>query len=633
MAQTLEVHTNDEFCDAIGAVNRTTSDDTAPEIGMIIISPGKYDVGELDGVGVIHPLTIRGTGATAGDTYVKMRAVAQTNGRLNLENLTMVNVTAEQATIYMDDATELMLTNVNLLNQAPDHATVLLDGARALMKNVTIKHADPDTEGIAALNGASINIEHGALNGVVMRDVCHLKFDVMALNGSLAGDTFCEFKGRALHLQRATTGLADVSLNNDCVLEVTNLNVVEGHHVVETGGSAIKTTTSNLDEQHVISVYTDNLLGITLSGADVYSSDPDDTAGVTAYNARLPKPSPDAVADQRGFDDLMRQLENFPDETAIPVTVSGPASSAPVTAVADVTSSDQLAAMVGLTQLKTSIKKFINMARFNQQRAAQGLPVIEASYHSLFLGNPGTGKTTVARLVGKIMYEQHILPQPIFVEAARQDLVAEYVGMTAPKTTKLLESALGGVLFIDEAYSLAGGDSNNYGQEAIDTILKFMEDPRTELMIIFAGYHDQMQDLLNMNPGLASRIPNVFQFEDYSPSEIATIGELQLEAQQFQFDHTFYRQTVSRAYQHAFENSNGRWIRNFNEQLIQTVAENYMTDPDNHDISTILNADIEELMGGDQPARAAKVTELLAQLDQLTGLLTVKTFIHDLVAR
>lgn len=240
--------------------------------------------------------------------------------------------------------------------------------------------------------------------------------------------------------------------------------------------------------------------------------------------------------------------------------------------------------MIGLAQVKQQVNSFIQMALMNKRRKAQGMKPLTNSFHSLFEGNPGTGKTTVARLVGKIMYEEGILPTDKCVEVDRGQLVAGYVGQTAKQTEKVLKSATGGVLFIDEAYDLVHDDRDTFGKEALDTIMKYMEDHREELMIIFAGYTEDMQALLAHNPGMESRVPNKFTFEDYSPDEIAAIGRLQLHQQQLSFDspstEELYNQVVAELYMSSNDHSNGRWIRNRNDQLLRQLAATLSQDPD-----------------------------------------------------
>src|SRR5699024_8554221 len=227
-------------------------------------------------------------------------------------------------------------------------------------------------------------------------------------------------------------------------------------------------------------------------------------------------------------------------EQATPASApSGPADTAPADsddAKVGTAPEDALAEIMGLTGLDTvkeQIQGFTQMVRFNQIRAQRGLRTTEMSMHSLFLGNPGTGKTTVARLLGRVLHEAGAISTDTFVEVGRRDLVSDRIGASAKKTVDVLESARGGVLFIDEAYSLYQEKNNEFAQEAVDALITFMENHRDSVVVIFAGYADRMQDFLRMNPGLQSRVPNRFDFEDYSPQEIAEIGYLDLLANDY----------------------------------------------------------------------------------------------------
>ncbi|MFB9330466.1 AAA family ATPase [Paenibacillus aurantiacus] len=263
--------------------------------------------------------------------------------------------------------------------------------------------------------------------------------------------------------------------------------------------------------------------------------------------------------------------------------------------------SKELDAMVGLDNVKLLIYEIYALLQVSRMRTEAGLASGSHVYHMIFKGNPGTGKTTIARIVAKLFNKMGVLSKGHLIEVERADLVGEYIGHTAQKTRDLVRKAIGGVLFVDEAYSLARGGEKDFGKEAIDTLVKAMEDNRNQFVLILAGYPLEIEQFLMTNPGLPSRFPIQIEFPDYSIDQLIQIAELMAKEREY----TLMPQALFKLRQHLmaekmetlYSFSNARYVRNiiekgFRHQAVRLLHQYPSASPGKQELMAIRPEDL-----------------------------------------
>lgn len=310
---------------------------------------------------------------------------------------------------------------------------------------------------------------------------------------------------------------------------------------------------------------------------------------------------------------------------------------------------DELNSLVGLSDIKTQINDYVGYLKFARHRSERGIEFNEKiNLHAVLTGNPGTGKTTVAKMLGGIYKSLGLLSKGQVHEVDRTDLVGEFIGHTAPKVKKAIEKARGGILFIDEAYSLvrAGNDQKDFGLEVIEILLKEMSDGPGDIAIVAAGYPDEMKTLIEHNPGMKSRFSNFFHFEDYTPEELLKIAELAMQKRHLMAD-SDAKNSLFQYYTEAYRDrdktfGNARFAISVIDEAKMNMALRLVKKPNYEDlsleeISTIKQADLEKIFRNKQKnitdfqIDKALLEQAITELNALTGLTSIKENVHEMV--
>lgn len=316
----------------------------------------------------------------------------------------------------------------------------------------------------------------------------------------------------------------------------------------------------------------------------------DDSTGETVNSEVSGSPipsSPMAVEAQASQSDF----PSTDNASASGSNASASASNVTITQASEVDPYEELNALIGLESVKKEVTSLANLVKVQKKREERGMKNTSMSYHCVFSGSPGTGKTTVARILARIYKDLGVVSSGHLVETDRSGLIAEYVGQTAVKTNALCDSALNGILFIDEAYALVDDGEQGYGNEAIATLLKRMEDDRDSLVVIVAGYTDEMKKFINANPGLESRFTNYIDFPDYTADELFRIFVARATKYNYRLNaeaEAYLRQSLEKSVKNKPKNfGNARYVRNFFEHAVTVQANriSHLANPTDDDLS------------------------------------------------
>ncbi|MCD5348924.1 right-handed parallel beta-helix repeat-containing protein [Kineosporia mesophila] len=498
------------------------------------------------------------------------------------------------------------------VTQTAGHGVEVVENSRGRLQTLEIENA----------GGAGLRIAEGGsphVGQMAIRDAA--KSGVLVGEGGLAVLRDCDITGSVEDGAVVEPG-GDLSLSRSRIRRSRRHGVlvssgaraaVGGCEVTDNGGDGVR-----LESAETVSVTDTTVTGNRGSGVrQTIPSERQSIENLTSRDNRVPDAYGTVTADAGGLD-LAGQAPARPD-------LEGPMA--------------QLQALVGLAGVKQQVSSLVNLNRLARRRAQANMAALPMSRHLIFAGPPGTGKTTVARLYGAILAELGALRSGHLVEVARADLVAQIVGGTAIKTTEVFNRALGGVLFVDEAYSLSPaerGSGPDFGREAVDTLVKLMEDHRDDVVVIAAGYSTEMRAFLQSNPGLASRFSRTIEFENYSDAELVTIVESFCRAHDYQLAEGV-PQALAQAFSRMVKDEsfgNGRAARKTFEEMIDRQATRLAEQESvtEEDLPLMLPQDVGiPLAKGELGDANSALPDLLAGLRNMIGLARVKTEVEGLV--